>query len=71
MAKKRNRPRASFKAKLALAAVKEVKTVSELSSQFEAHSTQIHHRKRQLLARAEDVFANGRGRGTKPRSRRR
>jgi putative transposase len=56
MAKKRKRPSAPFKAKVALAAVKEVKTVSELSSQFGVHSTQIHHWKRQLIERAEEVF---------------
>ena len=38
MAKKRNRRSAAFKAKVALAAVKEVKTVSELSSDFTVHS---------------------------------
>jgi putative transposase len=51
MAQKRKRPTAAFKAKVALAAVKEVKTVSQLSSQFKVHSTQ-----RQLLERAEEVF---------------
>jgi transposase-like protein len=56
MAQKRKRPSAAFKAKVALAAVKEVKTVSQLSSQFKVHSTQIHHWKRQLLQRAEEVF---------------
>lgn len=56
MAQKRKRPTAAFKAKVALAAVKEVKTVSQLSSQFKVHSTQIHHWKRQLLQRAEEVF---------------
>ena len=56
MAKKRNRRSAAFKAKVALAAVKEVKTVSELSSDFAVHSNQIHHWKRQLLERAEEVF---------------
>ena len=62
MAKKRSRPSAAFKAKVALAAVKEVKTVSELSSQFGVHSTQIHHWKRQLLGRAEELFERpGRG----------
>ena len=60
MAKKRKRPSASLKAKVALAAVKEVKTVSELSSQFGVHSTQIHQWKRQLLERAEEVFENPR-----------
>ena len=61
MAKKRNRLSAAVKAKVALAAVKEVKTVSELSSQFGVHSTQIHHWKRQLVERAEELFENGRG----------
>ena len=56
MAQKRKRPTAPFKAKVALAAVKEVKTVSQLSSQFKVHSTRIHHWKRQLLERAEEVF---------------
>jgi transposase-like protein len=56
MAKTRKRPSAAFKAKVALAAVKEIKTVSELSSQYGVHSTQIHHWKRQLIERAEEVF---------------
>ena len=57
MGKKRNRPSPSFKAKVALAAVKEVKTVSELASQFKIHPTQIHQWKRLLLERAEEVFS--------------
>ena len=60
MARKRKRPSPSFKAKVALSAVKEIKTVSELSTQFKIHSTQIHQWKRQLLERAEEVFENGR-----------
>lgn len=58
MGKKRNRPSPSFKAKVALAAVKEVKTVSELASQFKIHPTQIHQWKRLLLERAEEVFSS-------------
>jgi len=57
MGKKRNRPSPSFKAKVALAAVKEVKTVSELASQYGVHPTQIHQWKRQLLERAEEIFS--------------
>ena len=57
MGKKRNRPSPSFKAKVALAAVKEVKTVSELASQFKIHPSQIHQWKRLLLERAEEVFS--------------
>ena len=58
MAKKRKRLSAEFKAKVALAAVKEVKTVSELASQYGVHPTQIHQWKRQLLERADEVFAS-------------
>lgn len=57
MGKKRNRPTPSFKAKVALAAVKEVKTVGELASQFKIHPTQIHQWKRLLLERAEEIFS--------------
>ena len=57
MAKKRNRPNALFKAKVALAAVREVKTVSELASQYKIHPTQIHQWKRQLLERADEIFS--------------
>ena len=60
MARKRKRPSPPFKAKVALLAVKEIKTVSELSTQFKVHSTQIHQWKRQLVERAEEVFENGR-----------
>ncbi len=56
MGKKRNRPNAEFKARVALAAVKEVKTVGELASQFGVHPTQIHQWKRQLIERSEEVF---------------
>ncbi len=47
---------ASFKAQVALAAVKGDKTLAELSEQFHVHSTQITEWKQQLLARAADVF---------------
>jgi putative transposase len=57
MGKKRNRPTSSFKAKVALTAIKEVKTVSELASQYGVHPTQIHQWKRQLLERAEEIFS--------------
>jgi putative transposase len=46
-----------LKAKVALAAVKEVRSVSELAGQFGVHPTQIHKWKRQLLDAAEGVFA--------------
>lgn len=59
MAVRRKRHSSSFKAKVALAAIKERKTVSELASQHGVHPTQIHQWKRQLLQGAESVFDNG------------
>jgi len=50
---------AGFKAKVALAAHKADRTVSQLAGQFDVHTTQIHAWKKQLLAGAEAIFANG------------
>ena len=59
MAGKRKTHTATFKAQVALAALKGDRTVNELASQFGVHPTLIHSWKKQLLAGAEDVFANG------------
>jgi len=47
---------AGFRAKVALAAVKEMHTMSELASQFDVHPTQIHKWKRRLVEGAEELF---------------
>jgi putative transposase len=59
MARKRKQYQAGFKAQVALAALKEDRTVNELASKFEVHPTLIHGWKKQLVAGAESIFAPG------------
>jgi putative transposase len=56
---KRKQHTAAFKALVALAALKEDKTIGELASRFGVHPTLIHAWKKQLLAGADQVFRNG------------
>ena len=59
MAGKRQSHSAAFKAQVALAALKGDRTVNELAAQYSVHPTLIHGWKKQLLAGAEALFANG------------
>lgn len=56
MPRKRKSHSVSFKARVALAAVREQETVAQLSSRYAVHSSQIHQWKRQLLEGAEGLF---------------
>ena len=62
MSKQRRIHGDDFKARVALAAVKEHKTVNELASQFGVHTSQIQEWKRRLLEGAKDLFHGGKTR---------
>lgn len=59
MARKRRSFSPSFKAKVALEAIKGVKTIAEIAQKHQLHATQINLWKKQLLDGAEDVFLDG------------
>jgi putative transposase len=62
MAKSRNRHSAAFKAKVALEAVKQTRTLAELSRTYQVHAVQISQWKKQLLEGLETLFRDGRRR---------
>jgi transposase len=59
MSKKRTHYSPEFKAKVALAAIKNEETVAELSVRFGIHPTMINNWKRALLDGAADIFDKG------------
>src|SRR4051812_46099051 len=62
MAGTRRRHAAAFKAKVALEAAKQAKTVAELAKTYQVHPVQISQWKKQLLDGVEDLFRDGRRR---------
>lgn len=62
MARKRRSIGGKFKAKVALAAIRGDKTLSQLASQFGIHGNQVSAWKKLLLDHAEELFEDGRKR---------
>ena len=59
--RQRRKLSAEFKAKVALAALREDKTMAELCAQFKVHSNQISEWRKQLVSRATEVFGGSAG----------
>lgn len=66
MRKQRRKFSAAFKAKVALEALKERSTLSELSSKFELHPNQISKWKQEFLASAESAFIQKESKSVEP-----
>lgn len=62
MATTRKRHSASFKAKVALEAAKQTRTLGELAKAYQVHPVQISQWKKQLLGGVESLFHDGRRR---------
>ena len=62
MAGSRKRHSAAFKARVALEAAKQTKTVAELAKAYQVHPVQISQWKKQLLDGVEAIFRDGRRR---------
>ncbi len=57
MGKKRRTFTDQFKAKVALEAVRGVKTLAELAAQYQVHPNQVSQWEKQLLSQPQDVFS--------------
>ncbi|HQF37157.1 MAG TPA: transposase [Candidatus Dojkabacteria bacterium] len=57
---KRRKFSVEFKTKVAVEAIRGLKTLNELSSEYEVHPNQISKWKKQLLTQAPQIFKDGR-----------
>src|SRR3989338_10707028 len=66
MRRKRRNHTVNFKVKVALAALKEDKTLAELAEMFDIHQNQISDWKQQLVECAPEVFGGGKTHSAEP-----
>ncbi|GAB6097208.1 IS3 family transposase [Desulfatiferula olefinivorans] len=59
MSRKRKQYSPEFKAKVAVAAIKNEETIAELSAKYQVHPTMINNWKKALLEGASDLFDKG------------
>ena len=57
---KRKRYDSTFKANVALEAIKDHKTISQIASEYGIHPNQVTHWKKQLLSEVADIFSDPR-----------
>ena len=57
---KRKRYDSTFKANVALEAIKDHKTISQIASEYGIHPNQVTHWKKQLLSGVADLFCDPR-----------
>jgi transposase len=62
MGKKRRQHGSAFKAKVALAAIKEEQTLSQITSHYGVHATQVRQWKKQAIEAIQDCFSKRRER---------
>ncbi len=63
MIRKRKNYSSKFKKQVALESIKEMKTISELATEYGVHPNQISLWKKQLIEGVEDIFSTKRKRG--------